>query len=156
MDRGGFDRGSTAVVGLATATPILGLLIAPLVARTLPPLLQWGGVALMVGGLAMRVWAFSALGRFYTRTLRVSDQQTVVTAGPYRYIRHPGYLGMLALWIGAGLAAGNAILLLIGTVVVTLAYLYRMDAEEAMLVRLLGDDYRRYRTHTRRLIPLIY
>jgi Isoprenylcysteine carboxyl methyltransferase (ICMT) family len=51
----------------------------------------WGGVALMGGGLVLRVWAARVLGAFYTRTLRTSAGQRVVAEGPYRLVRHPDH-----------------------------------------------------------------
>src|SRR5258708_1479204 len=58
----------------------------------------------MIIGLTLRVWAAQVLGRFYTRTLRTTDKQRIVQSGPYHLIRHPGYLGTILIWIGAGLA----------------------------------------------------
>jgi len=43
------------------------------------------------------------LGRFFTRTLRVTGEQRVVSDGPYRVVRHPGYLGDILMWTGAAL-----------------------------------------------------
>jgi protein-S-isoprenylcysteine O-methyltransferase Ste14 len=96
------------------------------------------------------------LGQFYTRTLRVADRQTVVDQGPYRLIRHPGYAGNLALWIGAGLATGNGLTTIVITVAMFVAYSYRLQAEEQMLLAMLGQPYREYQARTRRLIPFVY
>jgi protein-S-isoprenylcysteine O-methyltransferase len=95
VEAGPFDLGTTHRLGVAFATGILGLLLAPLLnALQLGALrhqsVGWMGVALMVAGIALRYWACRTLGRFYARTLRVADDQVLVEQGPYRLIRHPG------------------------------------------------------------------
>jgi protein-S-isoprenylcysteine O-methyltransferase Ste14 len=60
------------------------------------------------------------------------------------------------MWSGAGLAAGNWIVLLLVLLCMGLAYHYRIRTEEAMLLENLGEAYARYRAHTWRLLPFIY
>ena len=155
------DQRSTRYVGAAFGISIVLALLAPLlnwlkIGSVIPAWLAWLGLLLAAGGLALRLWAPRVLGRFYTRTLRTQDQQTVVEDGPYRLIRHPGYAGTLAMWIGVGLALGNAIVALVMAVMLLAAYLYRIQSEEQMLVERLGQPYRDYQARTRRLIPFIY
>lgn len=156
LDRGAFDRGSTMVIGVSFMVTLLSLLAGLVLAQTLPAGLRWLGIALMVSGLGLRIWALRTLGRFYTRTLLVTDDQTLVKDEPYTHIRHPGYLGALAMWIGAALATGSVIILLIVVAASGFAYAYRIRSEEAMLVQALGDQYESYRAKTWRLIPLVY
>jgi protein-S-isoprenylcysteine O-methyltransferase Ste14 len=160
-EAGEHDRSSTNFVGAAFGLSILCMLLAPLLnyfnlGRLIPPVLAWAGLVLAAGGLALRLWAPRVLGQYYTRTLRVAEQQTVVDEGPYRLIRHPGYAGVVALWIGAGLATGNVIVTLVIAALMFAAYAYRIQAEEAMLVATLGQPYRDYQARTKRLIPFIY
>ena len=82
----------------------------------------------------LRLRAPRVLGQYYTRTLRVAEQQTVVDVGPYHTIRHPGYAGLVSLWVGAGLASGNGIVAVVIAVAMFSAYAYRIRAEEAALV----------------------
>lgn len=107
----------------------------------------------MAGGLALRVAAARSLGSRYTRTLRTDGEQRVVTAGPHRYVRHPGYAGVLAMWLGYGLSLTSFPATLVTVVPNLVAYLWRIDAEESMLVDSLGDSYRNYQRSTRRLVP---
>lgn len=67
-------------------------------------LIGWIGIAVMLSGIALRVWAAQTLGRFYARTLLVSDSQHVVQNGPHTHARHPADLGVILLWVGAGWA----------------------------------------------------
>lgn len=119
---------------------------------------RWLGVLLMCFGLGMRYWAAKVLGRFYSRTLRIQDGQRIVQALPYSLIRHPGYLGICAMQIGATLAVRMSVWLFVcdlGLSVV--AKHYRISMEERMLMDQLGDQYKRYRLATPyRLFPWIY
>ncbi len=110
----------------------------------------------MVGGVVLRVWAIRVLGEYYTRTLRTAEQQSLIDRGPYGVIRHPGYLGVLMLWVGAGLATANWIATLLIALVMFVAYTYRIQSEELMLAATFGEQYRRYAARTRRLIPFLY
>ena len=65
------------------------------------------GVIVMWLGLATRVWAIAALGRCLSHDGRGRPGQTVVSSGPYRWIRHPSYTGLLLVVAGFGLAVGN-------------------------------------------------
>jgi protein-S-isoprenylcysteine O-methyltransferase Ste14 len=80
----------------------------------------------------------------------------VVDQGPYRLVRHPGYLGILALFVGAGSATGSWIAAGVITLLISAAYVYRIRMEETMLTTALGEPYRAYMAHTKRLIPFIY
>jgi protein-S-isoprenylcysteine O-methyltransferase len=70
---------------------------------------RWGvfvvGLVLMWAGIALRQWAVSLLGRFFTVDVRVQSDQRVINRGPYRYVRHPSYSGMIITFLG--LALGN-------------------------------------------------
>lgn len=156
LERGAFDRGSTTVVAVAFLLTVLGLLVTLLLPITVAEPLRWLGLALMAAGLGLRVWAFRVLGRFYTRTLLITDQHRIVQDGPYHVVRHPGYLGILVLWLGAGLAAGSWIVLAWIALVMGIGYSYRIRIEEAMLVAAHGDTYHQYQASTWRLIPLLY
>ena len=161
LETGEHDRGSTRSIGAALGLGVLILLLAPLLnffrlGGMIPPGLAWAGLVLAAGGLALRLWAMRVLGRFYTRTLRTAEQQTVVEAGPYRLIRHPGYAGVLALWVGAALATANLPAVLVMAVLMFATYTYRIRAEEQMLLAALGQAYRDYQARTKRLIPFIY
>ncbi len=162
MDRTADDAGSTMLLGRAYFATGLVLLAAPFLDYVgigvidLHPIVGWMGVLMALLGIALRWWAFRTLGDYYTRILRTSESQHVVQQGPYKLIRHPGYLGSILMWLGAALATANWIALLIAFVVLSYAYAYRIQAEEKMLLSGLGDEYRAYREHSWRLIPFLY
>ncbi len=147
---------------LALVVSILFLLLAPLCnyfrfgrlgAGGLP---GWFGVGLMMLGIALRAWSTRVLGRFYTRTLLITPDQGVVQEGPYKLVRHPGYAGSLLMWVGAGLAVSNWVVLGMVTLVCVSAYIYRIQSEEAMLIARFGKEYEEYIRRTKRLIPYLY
>ncbi len=114
------------------------------------------GLLTMVGGLALRIWSMQTLGRFYTRTLRVAKQQHIVQSGPYRLIRHPGYLGTNLVWVGFGLALANWIGTVLISCLMLVVYGYRIHTEETMLEETFGKEYEDYSKRTWRLIPPLY
>ncbi|MCL4395550.1 MAG: isoprenylcysteine carboxylmethyltransferase family protein [Chloroflexi bacterium] len=161
LDRGQADRGSTLLVGasfgIASLAPAVGAALDYWrIAFVDYTWIGWCGVAIMVAGLALRFWANRTLGEFYTRTLVTTAGQRVVQAGPYRVVRHPGYLGSLLFWLGAGVAAMNWIAALLVVVLMFGVYVYRIQSEEVMLKSALGQEYLNYSARTWRLIPLIY
>ena len=159
LEEGEFDRRTTRYLGYAFAISFIALLAAWLLNALrigrLPHWVGWVGVLLALCGLFMRAWAMRALGTSYTRTLRVAQGQHIVQAGPYRFIRHPGYLGMILMWVGASAATGNWIVLLVVFIVIIAAYHNRIYNEEKMLLSKL-PGYDEYRSHTWRLLPPIY
>ena len=110
----------------------------------------------MLGGLALRWWANAVLGRYYTSTLCLAEDQQIVRAGPYRLVRHPGYGGVLLLWVGAGLASQNCAVAAIILSLMAVAYAYRIKSEESMLQTAFGDQYRSYMQFTWRLVPWVF
>ena len=118
--------------------------------------ITWLGVLIMVPSLGLRFWSMRVLGEYYTRTLRVTDAQAIVMQGPYRVVRHPGYLGTIFVWIGFALAVGNWIAAIIMTVLLFGVYSYRIRSEEAMLIDKFGEAYQDYQKRTWRLVPFIF
>jgi protein-S-isoprenylcysteine O-methyltransferase Ste14 len=117
------------------------------------PATAWLGVLLGVIGLALRLWGVLTLRERYTKTLLVLDQHSVERGGPYRWVRHPGYLGSLFCLNGIALASGNWITLLASLVSTSAAYAYRIKVEDEMLVDALGPPYAEYRRQVRALLP---
>jgi len=151
------DRASTLLLMTAygaAVTLVIGLDVVGVGA--LPIGARWVGVATVAAGLGLRAWGMRVLGRFYTRTLRVLGGQHVVTSGPYRLIRHPGYAGSLLVWTGYCLGVGNWIAMLVVSALTLTAYGWRIHAEERMLADVLGEEYRRYQLRTARLVPFVY
>lgn len=61
----------------------------------------------MCAGIAIRQWSVALLGQLFTIDVRVHPDQTVVERGPYRWVRHPSYTGLIMSFVGIRLALGN-------------------------------------------------
>jgi protein-S-isoprenylcysteine O-methyltransferase Ste14 len=122
---------------------------------TLPgmPATAWIGVTLGASGFALRLWSLLVLRERFTRTLLVQQGQQIERSGPYRFIRHPGYLGSLLCLNGIGLASGYTLVVLASILMTGAAYGYRIRVEDAMLIRAFGEDYESYCRSTGALIP---
>jgi protein-S-isoprenylcysteine O-methyltransferase Ste14 len=155
------DRASFALLYVTVATGIVGpLVIAANVRGAAIAFARWPifvlGVALMASGVVIRAWAVVLLGRFFTNDVRVHPGQTVVDTGPYRWVRHPSYSGLILILIGLGLALGNWAALAIAVVLPTAALVNRIRVEERALLDGLGEPYRRFAAGRARLLPGVW
>lgn len=114
------------------------------------------GVLVMCGGAALRYWAIVTLGRFFSFEVVVQDSHRVITGGPYRFVRHPSYTGILLIQLGLGIALGNLLSIAVCMAVPVLGFFARIQHEEAVLEEGLGTEYRAYAARTKRLIPGIW
>jgi protein-S-isoprenylcysteine O-methyltransferase Ste14 len=158
---GEFDVGSSKVL-LLSGTICLSMVVAAPLLNT-HSIGYWGdlninwlGLVAMVAGLGLRFWSAKTLGEFYTRTLRMVENQTIVRQPPYNVIRHPGYLGTLLMEIGAGLALANWIILLTAIVIGIPSRVYRICVEERMLETSFGQEYQTHSNSTWKLVPFVY
>ena len=115
------------------------------------------GISLMVIGIGIRAWSVQTLGKYFTATVQVQEDQKVVQSGPYALVRHPSYLGaflalsgsavVLEAWYGLGIAIISMLI----------AYRIRIKTEEATLINSFGEQYEAYQKQTpSRLIPFIW
>ena len=88
--------------------------------------------------------------------MRVREDQVVVSAGAYRFLRHPSYTAGVLLNAGIGIALGSWAAALLLTVTSVAAYVYRMNVEERALASVIGQPYRDFMSTRKRLIPFIY
>jgi protein-S-isoprenylcysteine O-methyltransferase Ste14 len=150
------DSGSTAI--LIAAFLLALALPAPLSHFGIGVIGQaaWLGIVIAGSGLLVRGWSMRTLGSSYTRTLRTAADQRLVTNGPYRWVRHPGYSGSIAVWVGAALAFHNWLAAAIVALLMLAAYGWRIHAEERMLRAAFGQEFREYSARTSKLFPGLY
>jgi len=154
------DRGSQVVLRLCVIPAVVLLVLSPRIAPAaeirppLDPVVV--GIGIFAAGEALRVWSKVALGRYFTYTVQTSSDQPVITNGPYRSLRHPSYTGILLMAIGAGAVWGNWLGLGVLTVMTLAGLAYRIHVEEKALLEELGDRYRTYAEHHKRLIPFVW
>ena len=114
------------------------------------------GIVILAGGLVLRGWSIKTLGEYFTGRVMVSADQPVITAGPYRVLRHPSYTGFLLACAGLGLAAANWASLAIMILLPLVVFCWRIHAEETALLATLGDRYRCYAAQHKRLVPYVW
>jgi protein-S-isoprenylcysteine O-methyltransferase Ste14 len=150
------DQGTTRLIlgayGLAAALP---LLLGRRRAGRLPRPAGPAGIVIETCGLGLRLWSMRTLRASYTRTLRIMDEQEVIDRGPYRFVRHPGYLGSLLTWTGCTIASGSVPAVAAVAGLLTAAYRKRMDVEEELLRRDL-PYYGDYVARSKRLVPFVW
>jgi protein-S-isoprenylcysteine O-methyltransferase Ste14 len=154
------DGGSLAVLWLAA---FLGLSAGNLVrflegglTRTPSIPVQTIALVLLLSGLAVRWTAIGTLGRFYTTKVAVHPELRIVRKGMYRRVRHPGYGGLLLVFLGIGVLFESGLGLGVTLAPVVAAVTYRIRVEESVLAESLGREYTEYCAATKRLVPGIY
>ncbi|HEX4151974.1 MAG TPA: isoprenylcysteine carboxylmethyltransferase family protein [Steroidobacteraceae bacterium] len=114
----------------------------------------WIGVAVIVAGLLLCIWARRALGGNWSGAVTVKVGHELVQGGPYRWVRHPIYTGILLMMLGTALAGGEVHGLL-AVSIATLALWLRSRVEERWMSEEFGEQYARYRQRSWALIPYI-
>lgn len=155
------DKGSKAIV-IAAAN--LAMIIGFGVAIAFPGFSiypNWraffdAGIVVWLSGTLFRFYSMRTLGRFFTYDVAVSSGQHVVERGPYRWIRHPSYLGSLIANIGIGMTLTNWLAMFLPVLCLGIAYAYRITIEERALLEGLGTPYREYMRRTWRLVPFVF
>ncbi|MFI9200637.1 methyltransferase family protein [Streptomyces sp. NPDC053048] len=113
-------------------------------------------LAVASAGIALRLWSVITLGRFFRVAVHIQHEHRVVSSGPYRWMRHPAYGGLLLAVLGYSVLFGNALSWLLIAACCLTAVGYRIHVEERMLLDGLGEEYRAYAGRTRRLIPGVW
>lgn len=141
---------------------ILAVFGAPLEYLFLPavlPRLLWMqllGLLLIVAGVFLLSWARRVIRGQFSGHMRIQEDHQLIQSGPYRLVRHPGYLGYVLIVVGMALgfsswiATASMILLLLPGLI------YRMRVEEKMLLEAFGKAYQQYARRTKRLLPWIW
>jgi len=143
-------------LGIATMVGLIVFMVNPTAMAwssiDLPVSLRWAGVGLGVLATGLLLWTLTNLGKNLTDTVVTRRTHTLVSTGPYRWVRHPFYGGVTLTIVANGLAAANWFLLVAGGLVVMLLVV-RTRTEEAKLVERFGDSYRLYVERTGRFLP---
>jgi protein-S-isoprenylcysteine O-methyltransferase len=113
--------------------------------------LRWAGLALYAAALAWLRWT----DRYLARHFAAGGEREVIARGPFRFVRHPRYAGLVASRVAFALAFGSAVAYALVPLWVGVV-LRRIRLEEAHLDDLFGDRYRAYAAATARLLPGVY
>jgi protein-S-isoprenylcysteine O-methyltransferase Ste14 len=116
------------------------------------PLPYWTGLALLYGGLAFAVWARVHLGRNWSGSVTVKEGHELIRTGPYGYVRHPIYTGILAGVLGTALCSGT-LRAACGLAIIGVALLLKARTEERFMRETFPGQYQKYREQVPALIP---
>ena len=144
------------LIGVGGIIGLIAYLISPAnmasASVPLPVWLRWTGVGLSgIAGLLL-VWMLHTLGRNLTDTVVTRKEHTLVTTGPYRWVRHPFYTSAGVLVLGSSLTAANGFFFVAGCLMFLLLVIRTRKEEENLIAR-FGDDYRAYMRRTGRFLP---
>jgi protein-S-isoprenylcysteine O-methyltransferase Ste14 len=121
----------------------------------LPGWARWSGVGLGIAASGLAIWTFRTLGHNLTDTVVTRRDATLVTSGPYRWVRHPFYVAFALAVIANSLVTANAFLAVTGAAAFFLIVI-RTSIEERKLVERFGPDYQAYMQQTGRFLPRIW
>ncbi len=122
----------------------------------LPDWTYYLGLSTSILGSVIWFWGHRTLGQYYSQAVVIYEGHQLVERGPYRFVRHPSYTGLLLVYLGIGLAAqswAGEIVTLLGPL---LFATYRIPLEEKALIKEFGEQYIAYSRRVKRLIPFIY
>lgn len=121
----------------------------------LPAWLRWVGVAIGVLAAMLLTWTFRSIGKNITDTVVTRKEHSLVTTGPYRWVRHPFYVSFALAMLANSLVTANWFVIATGAVVLLLLVI-RTSKEEEKLVERFGDAYRQYMVTTGRFWPRLF
>jgi protein-S-isoprenylcysteine O-methyltransferase Ste14 len=153
---GWFILATLRPMGLLLALALLAYMIDPSLmawsSLPLPVWLRWAGVCSWALSSGLLFWTFHTLGGNLTDTVVTRKHHTLVTDGPYRFVRNPFYDVVALLTLSSALMTGNWFVFLAGGSLFVLMAV-RTRIEEAHLIARFGDTYRAYMGRTGRFVP---
>jgi len=125
-------------------------------ARIIPATPFWVllGAALAVTGVLFCFWARAILGRNWSGTVTIKQNHELILRGPYAFVRHPIYTGLLVGMLGTAIVFGY-VRCFIGVLLCGFALWFKSQIEERFMVQQFGDQYTHYRQHVRALVPFV-
>ena len=110
--------------------------------------------ALCLIGLAFAVWARVTLGRNWSGVVTLKEGHELIECGPYRFVRHPIYTGILTMFFATALALGH-LAGFAATLLMFASFWIKLRDEEKLMLQQFPGQYAAYRQRTRRIIPFV-
>jgi protein-S-isoprenylcysteine O-methyltransferase Ste14 len=129
---------------------------APLNLALTPPTdsLQVAGAMVCVGGLLVTLWARWTLAGNWSSTVTFKKDHELIKTGPYRFVRHPIYTGLLLMSVGVALEHGR-LRCWLGPVAWGIGLWIKLKQEEALMMQYFPDQYPAYRHQVKALVPFV-
>jgi protein-S-isoprenylcysteine O-methyltransferase Ste14 len=118
------------------------------------PTLGWAAAVLTAIGIGLAIWARVFLGRNWSPRPAVKEHHELVTTGPYAFVRHPIYTGMLLAAFGTALT--GAVFGIAVFIFASIIFLSRIGKEEKIMLELFPNEYPAYQARTKRLVPFVW
>ena len=153
---GGFshDRRSLLFILMGVTLSLISLFLFPyLEIGKLNTSFTYLGIFVMISGFILRQWSIQILGRLFTPVIFIQEGHRLIIKGPYKYVRHPSYSGLLMELLGASLALFNWISFILIFCFMLPPLIYRIKTEEKELIKQFGQDYIDYKKKTKMLVP---
>jgi len=147
------DYGTREFYGFSQSTTVLSALWLDSLWTT-PSVFHFVGFLLLICGISFRFWAIQTLGKYYSHIVRTVKHHKIIDKGPYRYLRHPSYAGMIVALCGICVFYFNILSVLIFLILLLPSIVFRIWIEERTLLSL--DGYSEYAKNRKRLIPYIW
>jgi protein-S-isoprenylcysteine O-methyltransferase Ste14 len=111
------------------------------------------GLVLAVGSVILITRAVRTLGKEWSLTARVLEGHHLATTGPYAYVRHPIYTGMLGLLLATGIAISHWAALIAGALLLFVGTMIRVRSEERLLRETFGQEFEEYARRVSAILP---
>ena len=121
----------------------------------LPQWAQWLGVVLGIVSVVLISWIHWALGVNFSSVLHIRDEHTLVTHGPYQWVRHPMYTTLFIYTFANYLLTKNWLIGSLFFVPYLVIVIWRVNNEEQMMLEKFGEQYQDYMKRTGRFLPKI-
>ncbi len=129
---------------------------SPLNMRVLPHAapVAYTGALLCIAGLSLALWARVILGRNWSGVVTLKEGHELVERGPYRFVRHPIYTGILTMFFATALVLGH-FAGFVGTLLMFVSFWIKLGHEEKLMLQQFPDRYAAYQRRAKRLIPFL-
>ena len=147
------------VFGITGFTSMIAYVINPTLlswaSLSFPLWLRWVGVGIALPGFALLQWAQNTLGKNWSDTPRIMKEQSLITSGPYHFVRHPIYTAFILIMGSTLLLSSNWLVGLSWLGMTVLETASRIGFEKSLMLEYFGDQYSNYMKRTGRLLPRI-
>jgi len=131
--------------------------LSPLLRHALTPHTDFAaaiGAVVCLLGLTVAIWSRRTLAGNWSATVTFKQGHELVQTGPYRFVRHPIYTGILLMILGSVIGAGR-LQSWLGFLIVCVGFWIKLKQEESLMLRRFPDQYPAYRTRVEALVPFL-
>lgn len=146
------------ILGVSCIGQIASLMEWAYIKEGIPAFSMWTyvGAVMLVGGTAFRVYAINVLGKYFSTTVQIKNEHRIITAGPYKILRHPSYSGAYIAMLGCAVFLESITGLLIFGIGMLFVYHLRIKTEEQTLIQNFKEDYLNYSKQTWKMFPMVW